>query len=382
VTTYATQFKNDSKYVIRHFFATWTRYKPNPENMEIFVMRASKNAWLKAIHIFGVCVAILIEFLFVQNQVSAETIGTNILFILDGSGSMWGRLDNIEKIVIAKDTMSDLVQDFPSDRFNIGLMVYGHRRKGDCDDIEILAPLGKVDNATIIKQIQSIIPKGKTPITKSITLAIQRLEALEEETTIVLVSDGKETCKGDPCALVQTLKEKGVNFTMHVVGFDVTDEEKKQLACIAKAGGGMYLTAQNASQLKGAFTQVKKEIIEKQEVKKNNVEGRKFVIIDDSHSANIISGGEKGDLTIKWDGNPIFPLTMIYRPRIGWNCPQGGCTTVKATFHNKENPLVSKGALWCHGYSKSNFFDYEVILRDASGQETPPIIAGFNCIVQ
>ena len=116
-------------------------------------MGASKNAWLKAIQIFGICVAILIEFLFVQNQVSAETIGTNILFILDGSGSMWGRLDNVEKIVTAKEVMTELVNDFP-EGINIGLEVYGHRRKGDCGDIEMLESLGKGDKATIIRKHQ------------------------------------------------------------------------------------------------------------------------------------------------------------------------------------------------------------------------------------
>jgi hypothetical protein len=231
------------------------------------VMGASKNAWLKAIQIFGICVAILIEFLFVQNQVSAETIGTNILFILDGSGSMWGRLDNVEKIVTAKEVMTELVNDFP-EGINIGLEVYGHRRKGDCGDIEMLESLGKGDKATIIRKIESISPKGKTPITKSIELAAKQLETLEEETTIVLVSDGKETCKGNPCTLVKTLKERGINFTMHVIGFDVTKEERAQLACIAEAGGGRYFTAKNAIQLKEAFTEVKTEMIEKVEISK------------------------------------------------------------------------------------------------------------------
>ena len=196
----------------------------------------------------------------------AESSGANVLFILDGSGSMWARLEgDIEKIVVAKKKMTELVQDW--DDANMGLIVYGHRRKGDCDDIELLSPVGQADPATIIKQVQAVSPKGKTPITKSIMLAAKQLEAIKEETTIILVSDGEETCEGDPCDYTRTLKEKGINFTMHVVGFDVNDEQRAQLECIAKAGGGRYFSAQNAMQLKEAFTEVKAEVVEKVEGK-------------------------------------------------------------------------------------------------------------------
>jgi len=178
---------------------------------------------------------------------------------------MWGRLDNVEKIVIAKERMIELVQELEG--VNMGLIVYEHRRKGDCDDIEIMVPLGSGNKDAVIQQIQSISPKGKTPITKSIELAAQQLETIEEETEIVLVSDGLETCEGDPCAYVKTLKEKGINFKMDVVGFDISDKERGQLECIAKAGGGRYFTAKNAIQLKEAFTEVKTEVTKKVEAK-------------------------------------------------------------------------------------------------------------------
>jgi len=206
-----------------------------------------------------VCIVILSTCVFGQS-ISAETAKSNVVFILDGSGSMWGRLDNIEKIAIAKDKLSGLIRELPAEQFNIGLLAYGHRRKGDCDDIEILAELGKVDTSTIIKHIQSISPKGKTPITQSITLAAQQLKTSEEESTIVLVSDGEETCGGDPCDYVATLKNKGINFKMHVIGFDVNDTQKDQLSCIAKAGGGRYFNAESTAGFKKAVTAVKKEV--------------------------------------------------------------------------------------------------------------------------
>lgn len=193
--------------------------------------------------------------------------GANVLFILDGSGSMRARIQKRQKIDIAKEVMTSLVRELPAG-VKAGLEVYGHRRKGDCDDIELMVPVGKGNKETLIRKIRSVRPKGQTPITRSLQIAADNLAEAEEETTLVLVSDGKETCEGDPCALVKSLKDKGIKVKVHVVGFDVTDAEKQQLACIAAAGGGKYFTARNADQLASALTEVKKEAIEKAEAPK------------------------------------------------------------------------------------------------------------------
>jgi Mg-chelatase subunit ChlD len=119
--------------------------------------------------------------------------GGNLVFILDASGSMWGRVEGKEKIVIAKEVLTGLIQDLPDDA-GVGLVAYGHRSKGDCKDVEELVPQGPVDKETLISKIQAINPKGKTPITLSVRMTAEKLKSLEDETTIILVSDGKETC--------------------------------------------------------------------------------------------------------------------------------------------------------------------------------------------
>jgi Ca-activated chloride channel family protein len=176
---------------------------------------------------------------------------SNLIFILDASGSMWGQIEGTPKIAIAKEVLTGLIQDLPGD-VHVGLVAYGHRRKGDCKDVEELVPLSPVDKTSLIAKIQEINPKGKTPITLSVQMTADKIKVLEDETTIILVSDGKETCEGDPCALVQELKKLGIKFVMHVIGFDVTEEERAQLECMAKAGGGEYFTAKTAGQFKMA----------------------------------------------------------------------------------------------------------------------------------
>ena len=174
-----------------------------------------------------------------------------IMFILDASGSMWGQIEGTAKIAIAKEVMTELIQDLP-DTTSAGLVAYGHRRKGDCNDVEELVPLKPIDKDSLTKRIQAISPKGKTPITLSVQMTAEKLRTVEDETVIILVSDGKETCEGDPCALVAELKKAGIRFTLHVVGFDVTEEERQQLECMARAGGGDYFTAKTAQEFRVA----------------------------------------------------------------------------------------------------------------------------------
>jgi Ca-activated chloride channel family protein len=181
----------------------------------------------------------------------------NIMFILDASGSMWGEVEGRDKIAIAKEVMTELIQGLPEGS-RVGLTAYGHRRKGDCSDVEALVPLGPMDKERLTEQVQAISPKGKTPITRSVRQTAETLRTVEDETVIVLVSDGKETCQGDPCAMVRELKEAGIRFTLHVIGFDVTEEERRQLECMASAGGGTYYTAQTAHEFRSAAREVVK----------------------------------------------------------------------------------------------------------------------------
>ena len=190
----------------------------------------------------------------------SESAAGNILFILDGSGSMWGQVEGQHKIAIAKEVMTGLVQELPPN-IRAGLEVYGHRSKGDCNDIEIVVPVGSGNRQALIEQIEAITPRGKTPITQAFQQAADQLRAMEDETTVVLVSDGKETCEGDPCTLVRELREQGIKIKVHVVGFDVTHDESEQLVCIAEAGGGTYFSANNAEQLRDALVEVREEVV-------------------------------------------------------------------------------------------------------------------------
>src|SRR3546814_15823345 len=104
---------------------------------------------------------------------------------------MWGRVDGEPKIVVAKDVMSRLVRQLPADA-KAGLTAYGHRRKGDCMDIESLVALGPLDRDAMIKQIEGLNAIGMTPLTASVKQAIEQLRQTEQSASVVLVSDRSE----------------------------------------------------------------------------------------------------------------------------------------------------------------------------------------------
>ena len=187
---------------------------------------------------------------------------TNLVMIFDASGSMWGQIDGKAKITIAKEAMDLIVGDLPPD-INIGLVAYGHRRKGDCDDVETLIPLGPLNPKAFMAKINALNPKGKTPMVRSIRKTAESIKHLEDETTILLVSDGIETCDPDPCGFVAELEKLGIKFVLHVVGFDVGGEAEAQLKCMAKAGGGEYFPAKDAGKLKEALDTVIEKTVEK-----------------------------------------------------------------------------------------------------------------------
>jgi Ca-activated chloride channel family protein len=177
----------------------------------------------------------------------------NVILVLDASGSMWGRLGERSKVEIAREAVGGLVADW--DPANpIGLVAYGHRRKGDCNDIETLLPLGPLDRAKFTATVDRLNALGMTPLSAAVLQAADALRIHEQKATVILVSDGEETCNLDPCQVGADLEAKGVDFTAHVIGFDVPDpKHQAQLRCLAEATGGRYLNARDARSLGAAL---------------------------------------------------------------------------------------------------------------------------------
>lgn len=176
------------------------------------------------------------------------------IIVLDASGSMWGQIDGKTKIEIARDTLAQVLTTIP-DTLDLGLIAYGHREKGSCADIEEIVAPAPGTRGDIEAAVRALNPKGKTPLADSVKKAAEALKYTEEKATVILVTDGIETCNADPCALASELEKLGVDFTAHVVGFGLNEEEGRKVACLAENTGGKYLPAANADELAGALTE-------------------------------------------------------------------------------------------------------------------------------
>ncbi len=174
------------------------------------------------------------------------------LIVLDASGSMWGRIDGKPKLEIAREALKAVLGGMSPQR-EIGLLAYGHREKGNCSDIELIVPPGRNNAAAITDAAARLRFLGKTPLTEAVRQAAVALRYTEEKATVILITDGIETCQADPCALGAELAKAGVGFTAHVVGFDLSREDGRKVACLAEKTGGRYIAAGNAAQLQDAL---------------------------------------------------------------------------------------------------------------------------------
>jgi Ca-activated chloride channel homolog len=174
------------------------------------------------------------------------------IIVLDASGSMWGQIDGRAKLEIAREALGSVLAGLPAET-ELGLMAYGHREKGSCDDIELVVPPAAGTAQAITDAANTMKFLGKTPLTEAVRRAAAELRSTEAKASVILITDGIETCEADPCALGTELEASGVDFTAHVVGFGLTAEEGATVACLAENTGGKYIEAKDAGALVDAL---------------------------------------------------------------------------------------------------------------------------------
>lgn len=185
----------------------------------------------------------------------------SVEIIMDASNSMWGQIGGVAKIAIAREVLTRTIGELP-DTMNVGLRVYGHRFALNdakaCADTELLVPIGPVDKTKLIDTVNAIQLKGKTPLVHSVLEAVKDFENIPNG-SIVLVTDGIESCGGDIASIAPAIKAAGLELRVHIVGFDIKEKEARaELESIAASTGGRYIDARNADELRGALGQTLK----------------------------------------------------------------------------------------------------------------------------
>lgn len=180
----------------------------------------------------------------------------NLEIVLDASGSMKAALGKSTRIATARQVLRDVLAKIPDD-FNVGLRVYARRfsarQKETCTDTELLRPIAKLDRQQIASTVDGIVPRGETPLVYSILQAPADLKAVGGG-SIIVITDGEETCGGDPVKAAEQLKEAGMPITLNIVGFTLTGKKvEQQLSQFAEATGGRYYSAQDGAALSRAL---------------------------------------------------------------------------------------------------------------------------------
>jgi Mg-chelatase subunit ChlD len=208
--------------------------------------------------IFITLLAIASFLIYAQEIKAVDIKGNDVEIILDVSGSMAGVIDGgRSKMDVAKESLATVINGMPENAF-VGFRAYGHRSTSankNCQDSELIYPISKINKDQLISKINSLNPGGWTPIDYSLQQA--RLDFNnnpEYGKMIILVSDGEETCGGDPCTTVKKMRDEGFNVVVNTVGFDVSGIAEEQLKCVAQATGGEYRSAKNAGELTASMT--------------------------------------------------------------------------------------------------------------------------------
>ncbi|MGD9536729.1 MAG: VWA domain-containing protein [Alphaproteobacteria bacterium] len=221
--------------------------------------------------------------------------GGAIELVLDASGSMLQRLDGRRRIEIAQDGIAHLLQKSVPAGAPFAFRVFGHTRPGSCDT-ELFLPVQPLDAEAVIAQVRTVWPQNlaKTPIAAALRETASDLAGLDGPRTVILVTDGEETCDGDPKAEIEALRASGVDVRVNIVGFAVDDALlKERFRDWAQVGGGQYFDAANEAELNQA-------LVEAAQVR--------FRILD-------ASGTMVGEGMV--DGAPVEVAAGTYRVEIG-----------------------------------------------------------------
>src|SRR5699024_5132675 len=181
---------------------------------------------------------------------------------LDLSGSMKKEMDGEPMISIARKAVLEFISGLP-DKANVGLRVYGHvgsgkesDKKRSCSSSDLIYDVQPYEEKEFKEALHKYEPKGWTPIAYSLEQAKEDFEDYpsDEYTNLVyVVSDGIETCEGNPVEVAKLLNDTEIHPIVNVIGFGVDEKAQKQLEEVAEVGRGIYAKAGNEEELNDAF---------------------------------------------------------------------------------------------------------------------------------
>ncbi|SHF95117.1 vWA domain-containing protein [Ornithinibacillus halophilus] len=178
------------------------------------------------------------------------------ILLLDASSSMLLSVDGRVKMDIAKEAVQQFADVIGQDN-DISLVVYGHKgsesgadKQLSCETIEEIYPLGAYEQGSFEESLASFESKGWTPLAGAIEKATEMSQDTEGAITLYIVSDGVETCDGNPVLAAESFVKENEHRKVNIIGFNVNQDAEEQLKDVSEAGNGEYYSADDADELK------------------------------------------------------------------------------------------------------------------------------------
>jgi hypothetical protein len=180
----------------------------------------------------------------------------NLEIILDVSGSMNTKLGDSTRWQTALKVLGEVVGTLPAD-LKVGLRVYGHRYPSKsaqtCQDTELVVPIVPLDRDRLLQAASTLQPRGETPLVYSVLKTTADLKGAGGG-SVILITDGEESCRGNARSAPAEIKKSGVNVTLNIVGFTLTGKTvENELGALAGSTGGRYYGAQDGAELSRAL---------------------------------------------------------------------------------------------------------------------------------
>lgn len=183
-----------------------------------------------------------------------ESAPPSLMILFDGSGSMWGKINGspLPKFGAAREALRQTLPAL-SPATRTGLAGFGHRRRGDCTDVETMVPLEAADPLRFMPLLEKLNPKGKGPLAQGLRQAASVLAASPGEKHLLVLHDEPDNCQQDVCAAAAEIHAADPAIRIHVVTVGMAPSAAQPLACMAAQTGGTMFATEDAGELPRAI---------------------------------------------------------------------------------------------------------------------------------
>ncbi len=180
-----------------------------------------------------------------------------LLVLFDGSGSMWGKLEGWtqSKLAVAREGLRIALNDLPEDA-RLGLMSFGHRRGGDCNDVEAIVRPAQRTGQQVMDVLEKHNPRGRGPITAALREAARQLEAIAGPVALLLIHDDADNCQLDPCSTLPLLQAAKPDVRVHVVSMTTRAADARHMMCLTQPTQGQHVHVTRASEVVASLQKI------------------------------------------------------------------------------------------------------------------------------